>query len=250
MNQDCKAPVHKILNHSIVDGRGNRTAVFLQGCNFNCAYCHNPETIDLKDPTVSLTWMTPAEVTNRVLANAPFIRGVTVSGGECTLYPEFLRAFFSDIKNRGKGKAPGGGDLTTLIDSNGSYDFRGDPELLKVTDGILLDVKEGNPEMHRELIGASNVIVLDNLVFLAQSGKLEEIRTVVVPGRTNPEETIRTVAGLLGEYRKQATYRLIKYRPMGVRKEMLKGLKVPNNHTMDELRNLAMELDFGKVIVT
>jgi hypothetical protein len=37
---------------------------------------------------------------------------------------------------------------------------------------------------------------------------------------------------------------------MGVRKEMLKGLKVPNNHTMEELRNLAVELGFGKVIVT
>ena len=119
-----------------------------------------------------------------------------------------------------------------------------------VTDGILLDVKEGNPEMHRELIGVSNVQVLDNLVYLAQRGKLEEIRTVVVPGRTDPEETIRTVARLLGEHRKQATYRLIKYRPMGVRKEMLKGLKVPNNHTMEELRNLAVELGFGKVIVT
>ena len=39
-----KAPVNKIIPVSVVDGPGNRTAVFLQGCNISCAYCHNPET--------------------------------------------------------------------------------------------------------------------------------------------------------------------------------------------------------------
>ena len=35
-----KAPVNKIIPVSVVDGPGNRTAVFLQGCNISCAYCH------------------------------------------------------------------------------------------------------------------------------------------------------------------------------------------------------------------
>ena len=38
--------INKILNFSSVDGPGNRLVVFTQGCNFNCLYCHNPETID------------------------------------------------------------------------------------------------------------------------------------------------------------------------------------------------------------
>ena len=42
-----KAPVNKIIPVSVVDGPGNRTAVFLQGCNISCAYCHNPETQNL-----------------------------------------------------------------------------------------------------------------------------------------------------------------------------------------------------------
>jgi pyruvate-formate lyase-activating enzyme len=41
------APVNKIIPFSSVDGPGNRTAVFLQGCNFDCKYCHNPETRNL-----------------------------------------------------------------------------------------------------------------------------------------------------------------------------------------------------------
>ena len=40
-----RATVNKIIPFSCVDGPGNRTAVFLQGCNFDCRYCHNPETI-------------------------------------------------------------------------------------------------------------------------------------------------------------------------------------------------------------
>ena len=41
-----RATVNKIIPFISVDGPGNRTAVFLQGCNFNCKYCHNPETIN------------------------------------------------------------------------------------------------------------------------------------------------------------------------------------------------------------
>ena len=40
-----RATVSKILTYSIVDGPGNRLVVFLQGCNFKCAACHNPHTI-------------------------------------------------------------------------------------------------------------------------------------------------------------------------------------------------------------
>ena len=38
--------LNKIIPFSSVDGPGNRTAIFLQGCNFDCVYCHNPETIN------------------------------------------------------------------------------------------------------------------------------------------------------------------------------------------------------------
>ncbi len=42
-----KGIVTRILPFSSVDGPGNRSVVFLQGCNFDCLFCHNPETIPL-----------------------------------------------------------------------------------------------------------------------------------------------------------------------------------------------------------
>ncbi|MCH3959470.1 MAG: 4Fe-4S cluster-binding domain-containing protein [Selenomonas sp.] len=37
--------INRIIPFSCVDGPGNRMVIFLQGCNFHCGYCHNPETI-------------------------------------------------------------------------------------------------------------------------------------------------------------------------------------------------------------
>ena len=45
-----EATVVKIIPFSSVDGPGNRTAIFLQGCNINCKYCHNPETRGAHNP--------------------------------------------------------------------------------------------------------------------------------------------------------------------------------------------------------
>ena len=47
MKSKLEAPLNKIIRFSNVDGPGNRMAIFFQECNFNCLYCHNPETINL-----------------------------------------------------------------------------------------------------------------------------------------------------------------------------------------------------------
>ncbi len=83
--------VRKILNSSAVDGPGNRMVIFLQGCNLNCTYCHNPETIDIiKEAHDSIQIMKPEDILERVLKVKPFISGVTFSGGECTLQYDFF----------------------------------------------------------------------------------------------------------------------------------------------------------------
>ena len=63
-------------------------------------------------------------------------------------------------------------NLDFLLDSNGSYDFSADTELLDTIDGVMLDVKAWNVDEHVRLTGESNDIVLKNLRFLAETGKL------------------------------------------------------------------------------
>ncbi|MDO5135893.1 MAG: YjjW family glycine radical enzyme activase [Eubacteriales bacterium] len=269
-----KVPVNKIIPFSAVDGPGNRTAVFLQGCNFNCLYCHNPETrnlcrncgaciqgcpgqaLSMQEGQVRfqperclscdacirgcpygssprIWYLDRDQVFDRIKKQMPYIRGVTVSGGECTLYPEFLQSLFEKCREEGLG---------TLLDSNGTLDFSLYPQLLEVTDGVMLDVKAWGREDHRRVTGEDNGLVLKNLRTLAERGKLYEIRTVVVPGLFDFRETVREAAALGAKYldRGDIRYKLISYRPMGVRREYA-HFPVPEAGQMEELAGIVRE---------
>ena len=282
MMNKITAPVNRIIPFSAVDGPGNRTAVFLQGCNIDCKYCHNPETRALcihcgmcvqKCPTGALQlvegkvhfepakcvacdtciqtcahdasprvlWMTVEEVIAEIKKQIPFIRGITVSGGECTLYPEFLTALFSECKKLG---------LHTLIDSNGMVDLGVYPELLSVTDGVMLDIKAFSENDHVMVTGFSNTQVLKNAAFLAQCGKLYEIRTVVVRELFDPAGVIESIAEYLCTYMdiSMLRYKLIAYRPFGVR-EQYQTYESPDVSYMEQLKDIAIQVGFQEVII-
>ena len=250
-----RAPVNRIIPFSNVDGPGNRTSVFFQGCPFNCLFCHNPETIHLcrdcgkcvsqcpagalsmteeghvawdtercvgcdtcirvcpHDASPKVRWMTVEEVMAEISRSAPYIDGVTTSGGECTLRNDFLIELFSEVRKLGK---------TCLIDSNGSFDFESDPRVLSVCEGVMLDVKAVDSAWSDRLISFPNEIVLKNLDYLLAIGKLHEVRTVIFPDRdAENEETVRYVAEKIGG---ECPYKIIRYRPYGVRERYQKVL--------------------------
>lgn len=269
-----RAPVNRIIPFSSVDGPGNRTAVFLQGCNFDCRYCHNPETIHacvrcgacvavcpagalkMEGGEVRYDWerckmcdecihacphsscprirpMTAEDCMREIEKQIPFIRGVTVSGGDCTLHRDFLLALARLVRARGLG---------FLLDSNGNYDFSVDSELLNAIDGVMLDVKAWDEAEHLRLTGTDNSRVKRNLDFLARAGKLEEVRTVVAPDWMNPEETVDAVCRRLVSLGAQdVRYKIIRYRPMGVRSEY-RGQSVPAAERLTALEKRANAL--------
>ena len=105
--------------------------------------------------------------------------------------------------------------LTALMDSNGSLDFSRYPELLAASDGVMLDVKAVRPQWHQELVSYPAEPVLRNLEYLLSAGKLQEVRTIIFPGRDREnEESVRTVAARIGD---ACDYKIIRYRPYGVR---------------------------------
>lgn len=233
------APVRKVIPFSAVDGPGNRTAVFLQGCNLDCQYCHNPETRALRDPTVRL--QSAEETFAQVRRQMPFIRGVTVSGGECMLYPAFVQALFTLCKAAGLG---------TLIDSNGTIPFADSPALLCVTDGVMLDVKAFTEADSFAVTGAGNTAVLQNARYLAQQGKLYELRTVVVSDLCDAADVITGLAAYLSPHVALNTlrYKLIAYRPMGVR-AAYRNMQTPTENQMQTLAMLATQQGFGEVVL-
>ena len=272
------APVNKIIPFSLVDGPGSRCSIFLQGCNIACAYCHNPETQNLcrncglcveqcpagalqkldghvrwnKEACVQcdtcihvcphkaspkVEWLTPDDVFETVNSYQPFIRGITVSGGECMLHPDWMRELFSRCRAAGLG---------TLIDSNGCVDFTAHEDLLDVADGVMLDVKAWDSEVFRRLTTGDVSTVKRNLALLAEQGKIEELRIVVVPGRNDPEDTIAGIALTLGEAVGTTKLKLIKFRPFGVVGELASATS-PTDERMAELEQLAHDAGFATV---
>ncbi len=275
MNNNLTAPLNKIIKFSNVDGPGNRMAIFFQKCNFNCKYCHNPETINicgkcgacveacptgaLKKVNEELFWdlkkcvdcdecikkcsrnsspkvkdVTVEDLMKEIKKVKPFIKGITVSGGESTLQYEFLTELFKEVKNQWP-------DLTCFVDTNGSLDFQDErvTEFLKITDYFMLDVKAWYKEEHLDLIGKDNKIVISNLKYLIEIGKLYEVRTVVVPELLSNEAIIENVSKIIGD--KDIRYKLIKYRAIGVRDNLKKGMFTPTQEYMEKLEKIAQD---------
>lgn len=220
MNSRC-ASVSKIIPFSCVDGPGSRLTLFLQGCNLRCKNCHNPWTMgrcndcgecvpqcphqalslnmskvvwhsDICQQCDTCLQMCPQQATpmaqtmsvNEVLRHirkaSLFIEGITVSGGEATTQLPFVIALFSAIK-----ADPQLQHLTCMVDSNGWLGETGWQKLLPVCDGVMLDFKAWDSAYHMQLTGRDNATIRRSILFLAERGKLAELRLLVIPGQVD-----------------------------------------------------------------
>ena len=98
--------INSVETFGTVDGPGIRYVVFLQGCNYRCQYCHNPETWEMCQGIEQSV----DDLVSDILRYKRYIEGVTVSGGEPLLQIDFVRKLFARVKSEG---------LTTCLDTNG-----------------------------------------------------------------------------------------------------------------------------------
>lgn len=232
------ALVRKIIGQSTVDGLGNRTAIFLQGCNIRCAYCHNPETQAMHD--AEATEMSVTQVLDEVRKGIPFIRGITVSGGECMLQAEWLAELFAAVKNLSD---ECGHSLSCLIDSNGTIPFARYPQLMAHCDGVMLDVKAWDTAVYNRLTQASsNQTVKENLVWLLEHDLLTEVRIVCLPDRVDVETILRNIADIFASIGKKSPVRLLRFRPHGVVGELAEH-PMPTEKEMSDYAAFAQSLN-------
>lgn len=171
-----RALVADVVDASCVDGPGNRYVVFLQGCSFRCVTCHNPHTIS-PHPTPTSRWVEVDDLAADIARRAPFLSGVTVSGGEATLQWEAVRALFQALA-----ADPATALLTRLVDSNGDCVPEVWEALAPWMHGAMVDLKALDPVVHRELTGRSNGRVLCTIRQLTAIDRLTEVRLLIVPG--------------------------------------------------------------------
>ncbi|MGF1865350.1 pyruvate formate lyase 1-activating protein [Enterovibrio norvegicus] len=230
--------IHSFESCGTVDGPGIRSIVFLQGCLMRCKYCHNRDTWDLDDGRE----VTVEELMKDVLAYRHFINasggGVTASGGEAMLQPEFVRDFFSAAKAEG---------IHTCLDTNGYIRKHTDviDEVLDVTDLVMLDLKQINDEIHQNLVGVPNKRVLDFARYLHQRGQKTWIRYVVVPGYTDDEDSVHRLGEFIKDMENIEKVEMLPYHQLGAHKweamgyeYELKDVSPPKKETMENLKNI------------
>ena len=171
-----------------------------------CVNCDTCIKTCRHDASPKVTWMSADDLMKEVTRVAPYIQGITLSGGECTLRSDLIKELFPRVKAMG---------LTALLDSNGSYDFEKDPSILEYCDGVMLDVKAVRKEFSDWLIRYPNEIILKNLDYLLNADKLYEVRTIIFPDQDEDNEY--TVSYVANHIKDRCFYKIIRYRQFGVR---------------------------------
>lgn len=207
--------VHSYESLGTFDGPGLRLVVFLQGCNFRCAYCANPDTID---PTASCQPTDPSRIVEMAVSQKPFFGkrgGITFSGGEPTLQAAALVPLFRRLKAEG---------IHICLDTNGSIWNEQVEELLQLTDLVLLDVKEFDADRHRLLTERGNEQTLRTAAWLEAHDRPFWLRYVLVPTYSDREADLRALGEHFKGYRMLERVEILPYHTLGVHKYKAMGI--------------------------
>ena len=164
---------------------------------------------------------TVQEVMNEVEKDRIFFEnsggGVTFSGGEPLMQPDFLEALLEQCKKR---------NIRTALDTCG-YDSS--ETLEKISDKVdlfLYDIKLINDKKHKKYVVASNSIILENLKKLSKKGMKIIIRVPLIAGVNDDDDNIRKISEFLLSLKNLKQINLLPYHKGGA--EKYKRLKKKN----------------------
>jgi pyruvate formate lyase activating enzyme len=212
---DAIGYVHSVEIGSTVDGPGMRFVLFLTGCALRCRYCHNPDTWHLKNGRRFKV----SEVVREINRYADVLRvargGLTISGGEPGLQPEFVRRIFRECRKLG---------VHTCLDTSG---FKGEQFTdtdLRDIDLQILDIKAGDAELYQRLTRQPLQPTLDYARRLAGLARPLWVRFVLVPGLTDDPEQIARLADFCAELGSLERVEVLPFHQLGREKWQKLGL--------------------------
>lgn len=249
--RNVKGRIFNIQRFSVHDGPGIRTIIFLKGCMFRCRWCCNPEgqrfeIEELVTDGVAKTTgrdVTVGELMDVIMCDMPYYRrsggGVTLSGGEALLQPEFAKAIFSECKKMG---------INTAIETTGGVPFEKIEDMLPYIDYFLMDIKHMNSEKHKEFCGVGNERVLSNAMLISEAVSHYSVRVPVVPTFNDTEAEIEAIARFTSTLPNVDKLHLLPYHRLGQdkysglgREYTLTEILPPTDEKMESLKQAAQK---------
>lgn len=167
-----------------------------------CGKCQSVcprEAISVQGETVTVEELMPRLLEDKMFYDASG-GGVTLSGGECLMQPDFAAELLRALKSEG---------IRTAVDTSGFASRETIEKVLPYTDVFLYDIKSASEEAHIKCTGQSNKIILDNLEYIDNAGAKIEIRIPFVPGYNDGE--ISDIAKILTELKGLTKVKLLAY---------------------------------------
>lgn len=255
--------IYNIQNFSVYDGPGLRTTIFLKGCNLQCVWCHNPESMSRGNDLFyyaekcgncgKCVSVCPSDahkisenghsfdrskctlcgaceascyfgamknvgqdiasedLMNLIRLDKEYFErgagGVTFSGGECMLQIDFLAEMLRLCKEE---------NIHTAVDTAGNVAWVHFERILDLTDVFLLDLKNFDPQLHKENTGSTNKLIHENLQKLIENNKEIIIRIPCIKFE-DIEDILRIGDFLAG---KAVSVELLEYHKLGISKQI------------------------------
>lgn len=165
--------------------------------------------------------------------------GMTISGGECMLNPDFVAELLRKCREA---------DIHTAVDTAGCVPWENFERVLGYTDLFLYDVKCITPELHRKYVGADNSLILDNYKRLLSAGCKVHARIPMIPDCSANDKEFVKISDFLHRYPPEKV-ELLPYHAMGESKFRALGLgeprlfKAPSDEAMRRYRDLVSDLN-------
>jgi pyruvate formate lyase activating enzyme len=263
-NKSNTGIIFNIQRFAIHDGPGIRTTVFLKGCPLRCWWCHNPEShkilpekfngCNLRRGFDQSFSMGKDEIGKEISVNVLLTEvvkdrmffdessgGVTFSGGEPLMQPEFLFESLKETKSNG---------IHTVVDTCGYASSEIIHEIAPFADLFLYDLKIMNEDDHEKYTGVSNQLILKNLIELDHLGKKIIIRFPVVPDITDTEENLLAIRGFISYLNNLTEIDLLPFHRAGEGKYSKYGkenkmgsIESPDSTNLENIKQIFSELN-------
>lgn len=224
--------IHSFQSLGTVDGPGVRAVVFMQGCPLRCACCHNPDTWDYSGGTQ----ITVRQLFDKIMRCKNYFGengGVTISGGEPLMQPEFLIELFTMLKDAG---------IHTALDTSGCCMSPAVQRLLNLCDLVILDYKYTEPKDYKRFTGCEQKAVDKFLRYLDRKQIETWVRQVIIPGLNDNEDSVKKLGALRQEYSNISKIELLGFKKLCLEKYQAMQLPFPLEKTPEPSSQRVAEL--------